>query len=246
MTYQQTGVPLANLGLAGDTYYQQDTGQLWQKSLPLAFGQPPIWQVVSVPGTPGPRGPAGSAGSPGVIGSQGAAGTPGAMTLVSTLTASSASSFSWTGLAGSAYMLWLNNVIPATDAKALRLQVGVGGVPTYNATGSYQWAGLWVRGAGSVTGVSGTNDTAISISGENLSNDAASGVSGTVTLHNFQSGSAHKQINSDLGFFDDTAIARVITTGYWNGDATAITAVKIFFATGNIATGNASLYALGQ
>jgi hypothetical protein len=243
-----TGTPFPSQGRLGDFYFQTETGQVWQK-MSLFFGVPPTWVLIArLPprgqrGLQGLPGPPGAPGAPASGGTSGAAG--GAMTLVSTQNASTSATLQWTNLSGS-YILTYDFLLSDTNAQNLTLQVGEGAGPTWKTTGSYQWAGVRVRGSTDLTGVAATNDSSISLSGENVSSAATGGVSGMARIPALQNTGSVKTIIADSGYFNGTGICRSSITGYWNGDTNAITGLRLLFTTGNILSGSASLYSIGQ
>jgi hypothetical protein len=206
------------------SFYFQGNGTVWVKS---GLG----WSVFSsLVGPPG-------IGSAGPIGPTGASGA--GLSLVTTLTASSSNSLDFTGLTGNHYLLLFNNLINGTNTQALTLRFGTGVGPTYQTT-SYQWTGLWTRSA--VTAVSGSNDTAFSLTGTTLNNAATFGVCGSVRLHSMATSGVIHMIEATCTFPDATAVVRSEISGYYNGDTNAITGIRLLAASGTISSGTASLY----
>jgi len=146
------------------------------------------------------------------------------------------------------YQLVCSNLLPATDDVELWLRVGTGGGPTYQTT-LYAYGVWWVSETSS-NRESGTATTRIFLAGisaatNSVGSAATKGVSATVTFDNPESATLHKQFyyNSTYLLASDGSILSSNGAGVWKS-ATAITAVRIMFESGNIASGRVSLYGI--
>lgn len=206
-------------------------------SVPLASSS--VFGVVKVDGTT-------ITAAAGVIS---ATGISGALVLISTQTAAGSADLRWTGLGTTynSYLLVLDGLIPATDSDDLRLQFGQGGTPTW-LTASYYYAGNRnTSNSATTTGIGGEADSQIDITtGSLVSNAAGAGLSGAMFLANLQGAGNYPEVSSHVGLVN-AGVAHVSNcqvSGYYLGDTTRITALKIFYPGGNIATGKASLFGI--
>jgi hypothetical protein len=221
----------ASASLLLDEAFGSTEGQILQRG---ASG----WQVLA----PGTAGQALISGGASALNSWGAAG---AMSLISTQTATSSATLDWAGLSGfTTYRLVGRYLLPAADPPNLWIRFGTGGGPTY-ATSGYNWAEF-------VTGSSGS-------SGRN-SNGTGETTAGRVVfnVHNAAPGvgALDMLITTDGTYasYSGTAGGYLLTTGqpdsaYFAGFVSlgaALTGVRLMFNTGNITSGNASLYSVGS
>ena len=162
----------------------------------------------------------------------------GAMTKISTLTASSSASLAWTGLSGyDRYELWLSQLLPASNGWVL-ITLGYGAGPTYYSSG-YTYEIVYALGSSSAGGVSTASawnctNSSTSASGRGMS--AVYCLDGCLGTANVQISGQTFSENTAGTTYEVNSIGGVVTTG------AAITAIKIAYSSGNIATGNATLY----
>lgn len=165
----------------------------------------------------------------------------GAMTLISTKTASSSASLEWTGLSGySCYLLIINNLIPAVSG-LLYMQYGTGAGPTYETTGygtawpystSYQnttTSGYVVAGSASLGNVFNNGQGAWGII--NINRFSGGGYPGAVANIGWSTSSVNNEIPRPW-------------VGQASASTTAKTAIKLYYDSGNISSGTASLYGI--
>ena len=168
----------------------------------------------------------------------------GAMTLISTLTASSSASLAWTGLSGyDKYMLVFKKLIPASNG-FLQLTFGTGAGPTY-ITSNYN---TYVNSSGSY--VSNAYIYLSTDSATYLGNTTASGISGFCYLNGFSSSGNATSTSTVYSDSINTVTPPYLITNLAGGSTTAnsvnITALKIVYSSGNIASGTASLYGISS
>lgn len=152
-------------------------------------------------------------------------------------TASSSATLDFSGLDTSTYksfILILRNVIPATDNVNFYLRVGTGAGPTYQTTG--------------YVNVGGGSTAAITMQQNDFStlfqvgNDANLGISGSILISSLD-GADFKMATGDLTARATAVLQVGFVDGYW-ATATAITALRIMFSSGNVASGTVDLYGL--
>ena len=164
-----------------------------------------------------------------------AGGGGGQYVLISKQVASNSANLSWTGLDTANYdsfELVFENIVPVNNNIGLYVQVGTGATPTWQTSG-YVNAGATVT-AGIIFVTDATGGTQATVG-----NTANRGASGNFNIGNLAS-STYKQSRSSIMVYNSTPIPAV-SAGYYDA-TTAITAIRLIFATGNISTGIASLY----
>lgn len=169
------------------------------------------------------------------------AGSGGAMSLISTLTASASASLSWTGLtAGTTWRIIGRLMVPATNNTGLGLQFGTGAGPTYITTG-YNF-GFGVRSSGNSSGDFGAENQAVAPCDNGTVANSAPGTSFDLTI---------TTDNAAFIMVSGTCIFRGQSSHYLGEyvgcevpTGGPITAMKLAFGTGNITSGNVSLYSV--
>lgn len=158
-----------------------------------------------------------------------------------TQTASSSATLDWTGLTKDNYTLSCAGVIPATDTQPLHIQFGTGGTPTYQ-TANYKWGHHYINESSA-----GGDSSSGSAAGVNMFNNAHN-VTGVVTANATFSGLTQTMIKgmtfSAYGLND--VYYTTVGGGSWTGATTAITAIRLKFVSGNIASGVCTLYSLSS
>ncbi len=168
----------------------------------------------------------------------------GSLSLISTQTASASASLQWTGL-GSSYTylrLLCTNLVSATSGNLVRVQLGQGATPTWQT-------------ANSSTAIYVSNTTpgnaifqSTNYSGFPISNNGTSSTSGytsfDMTLYNMASGGTYKNATwtGMVSLNGTTTLETSYGGGNYNGNTTAITAVRVLYSAGNITSGQCSLY----
>ena len=166
-----------------------------------------------------------------------------APTQVSNQVASSSASLQWTGLTGDNYELICNALVPATNATTIYVQFGTGTGPTWQTTG-YQQASNWSGNSGTASGGSGSTGTTGFIIYSNTSSTAANG--GLLTGRYLFTGLSKTQRHGMTGSGYAAAASNdpyyhVAISGAYTGSTSAITAIRVIMASGNIASGDCSL-----
>ena len=168
---------------------------------------------------------------------------------ISTATASSSATLSFTGLTSTYknYMLVCDNLLPATDAVSLHMQLGTGGTPTYGTgVSDYSWCFNYARvdsADATSEGVSGDyNDSKIYLA------DVGTGTSedfcGVIYLFDPASATSYKKTTCNGAYIDSApALLSTLSSGIYK-TATAVTAVRLQMSSGNIASGTITLYGL--
>jgi hypothetical protein len=178
--------------------------------------------------------------SGGVISAAG--GSSGAMTLISTLTASGSGSLAWTGLTAAKHFRLVGRfLIPATNATALELQVGTGAGPTY-LTANYHFARKVEADASSSADDGGT---ALGYMPTSYGPELNTGTVGSSFVMDIITDNANQVMFIGQAYGRTTSPGDVfVSLGGRVATSAAITAIKVFESTGNIATGEASLYTI--
>jgi hypothetical protein len=170
------------------------------------------------------------------------AGGGGALEYVSSATASSSASVAFTGLAsGYDYIVVADSLLPDTSNTFLRVNVGTGGTPTYQTTG---YVGQSSNFIGSATGSwsAGTFNGGV----YEINYNAGATTSGdgglAFTIVN-PGGATSKAMFAEYGYRHNSTgdPAQSKTMGRWD-TTTAVTAIKFYYSSGNVATGNFILW----
>lgn len=173
----------------------------------------------------------------------GTGGGAGAISLVSTQTANNtADNLAWTGLTGDDYLLTVNALVPATNAVDLKVQFGQGAGPTWK-TATYESAFRYIT----MSGTSGdSNAAAAGVLFANAVDNTNNGAL-TYTIHMFGLASTVRHSALFTGMRANSGAYTFITgAGDYTSDTTAITAVRIITSSGNLSSGNASLYSISR
>lgn len=170
---------------------------------------------------------------------------------ISAQDASSSATIDFTGLGSTydTYVVHYSSVKPATDDVALCVRIGTGAGPTY-ATGasdySYQFAYV---GTATVTGV-GSNSAAqifltTSGTGQGIGNASGEHCSGFLQFDDPEITSNFQTFRFQNSYLNtSTSLNAVIGGGGKYNSAGAITAIRFFMSSGNIASGHFVLYGL--
>ncbi len=171
--------------------------------------------------------------------------------LITATTASSSSSVDFTGLSSAyrVYKLMISSVVPATDGGTLILQVGTGAGPTYSATGTdYRWGILsgWTNDA-SVHWDRLDPDSAFNGILLAYQIDSSSNGNTEITIYDPSQAAAYHQFHANSVYNENsTGATRIYNALGTYKQTTAVTAVRIKFDTGNIASGYFRLYGLAD
>jgi hypothetical protein len=164
-------------------------------------------------------------------------------TLLNTLTAvNSASLTDTTSLTKTAlystFVLVFQNIVAATNATGLQLQV--------HSAGAFQAASYICRASQLGTAYTpGTSTTLILLSAAADLTNTAPGFSGTVFVSNPSQTTAPKIWTGHASYFESgaTLIANIVIGGFWNANG-AIDGFQVTVSTGNITSGVVRVYGL--
>lgn len=179
----------------------------------------------------------------GVKWAPGGGGGGGALTLLEQHTASSSSELdftSWYSTAYDTYLLEFVNLVPATNGQMLSMQFSTNGGSSYDSSTNYACSILAWRPAGSGTG-GGTGQTSFPIYSGAVVSSGAPGVTGNFHLANPAGQAA---MTGTSGGTDTTSILGETIIGYYT--QTGVNAFRVFFASGNIASGTVRIYGLSH
>ena len=172
-----------------------------------------------------------------------------AWTKISTATASSSATISFTGLSSSyiTYMVEFSNVVVATNSVDFYAQFGTGGTPTYQTSSYY---GMRIGGGSSTSnnGTGFTNAAQImmnsSSAGFSLTTTAGAGLDGRFYISNPSQSTINHQCQWQIAYQSSgTESCQFVGGAEWRG-TTAVTAIKFYMSSGNIASGTFTLYGL--
>jgi hypothetical protein len=137
----------------------------------------------------------------------------------------------------------LVNFIPATDNVDLLMRVSTDGGSSYDAgAGNYKYALPWWDSAGSSSSGS-SSATAIGVA-PGVGNGASEGTSGLITVLGQTNTAIKPRIGSDFfTYFNSDVPVRSVGTGVRLA-AQDTDAIRILFASGNIASGSYAVYGL--
>lgn len=169
----------------------------------------------------------------------------GAWDLIGTVTASDDAAVAFTGLSSSyfAYMIYWDEVIPATDGISFRLRTSTDGGSSYDSGATdYRWGrfGWNVSGATGTSNSSGTDHIRLHDDTGNGSNESSSGYA---MLYNPTAANYTKIYSEALQFQQSGVFSQYITHGV-RMSAADVDAVQFYFASGNITSGTFKLYGL--
>lgn len=149
-----------------------------------------------------------------------------------------------------AYEIRFSNFKPATDDVALWMRIGTGGTPTYQSGGSdYQYQFTQTNPGAATSTVyfsTGAAQMLLVASGTALGVGNASGehISGAIRFDNPESSSDFQIFRCETSFLNAGGnFTHSVGGGKYNS-ATAVTAIRLLFSSGNISSGRIALYGL--
>ncbi len=172
-------------------------------------------------------------------------GAGGSVVWLQRQTASSSATLDFTGFISSTYDTYvfrIRNIVPATDNVNFLMRAGTGGGPTIDTGANYTNADFRWSNTGSAT-AGGSADTQWGLDGAGgIDNGSTRGVWGFVNLYDPSSTSPNPHMEGKIGYFDNanSPLGCVFSGGYLSG--TAMTAVRFFMSSGNIASGVIDVY----
>jgi hypothetical protein len=134
------------------------------------------------------------------------------------------------------YCVLFENVINATDAQSFLLRYGTGGTPTYQ-TSSYVGVTATTNGIDA-----STYSAASTISFKNATANATIG--GHVFVHNVNNANYKCTSSVLVGMGSGPIPTSGGFSGWWGGATTVLTSLRFLFASGNITSGDFTLYGL--
>ncbi len=166
--------------------------------------------------------------------------------LISTATASSSSTIDFTDLSSTYafYKIVYYDVLPVTNSVSFRIRVGTGGTPTYDTGNNYGWTYVYAQN-GASGGGGNTTDSSISLVNATVSNNSQRAIYGDITIYNPSQTSTYHVIDYNFNMQNDTTalITRTLGQGTYRS-TTAVTAIRLYFSSGNIASGVFKLYGI--
>ena len=174
-------------------------------------------------------------------------GSGGALVFLEARTASASASLDFTTFISSTYDTYLIEgveLVLATNAAHLHLQVGTGGGPTWDTGNTYEWAADYRGTDGVARNDSGSTGLARLFNG--ISNAAAYGF-GTfsVTATGLQSTALRKTFQGTLQYVTSAPASVFGTWGMqWTTSGTAATGLRFIASSGNITSGTIRIYGL--
>jgi len=165
---------------------------------------------------------------------------------ISSQDASTSSSVDFTGLDATydAYLLVITDVVPGTANANMYIRYGTGATPTWETTG-YQYH-VGSSRANSTTYASLADIAQAQIRATStLGTTSGYGLSGHLFIHNPASAAEYKKTIGMLCYMDNTnnVLMQSFLTGL-RASVTAITAIRFYMSTGNIASGRFTLYGI--
>ena len=168
---------------------------------------------------------------------------PSRLNLLSSQSASSSASIIFTQISSnfSTYYLKIRKLVPATDATALYVQFSTDGGSTWITTTTYNVTTQAINSAGNNTSDRNISATESMICNQ-MSNATTEPTYCDLVFYNLNQSTYHpKFISESMGTHWDSLGNVTYATGI-NTTTTAITAVKIYTSSGNIASGEFYFY----
>jgi hypothetical protein len=145
------------------------------------------------------------------------------------------------------YILELSRIVPASN-NAIYVHGSTDGGATW-LTGTDYNTSIMVFGNSGSPGLTGnTGDSGFHCSGNNsvLNGATEGGISGRVTIYDPLNTSGYKHLEGNFTFWDSSGVIGGVQSGAVIKTATAINAIRIFAASGNLASGTGRLYGLAK
>lgn len=168
----------------------------------------------------------------------------GGLVLVGSATASNDATIDFTGLSSTyqAYLLVASNVVPATDSVNTYIRLGTGAGPTYlTGASSYSWA-YGYAGHDSTDGGVGDNTSDIIRLSATAGNATGEAFSFSLWLYDPSDTSTYKGVSGTSVRLNQNAQLYTTHFGGVARTTSAVTAIRFFFSSGNVSTGEFRLY----
>ena len=160
---------------------------------------------------------------------------------ISTQVASSSSVIEFTGLSNAYnnYRIDINDFLAATAGATFQIRVGTGGTPTWQTGTSYEWR----RGyyATSVATNNSIADDKIVVSGA-IGTTTSQAVNGFIRVYAPSQATNWHMIYTEIQFKTNTSEQVILYSCGWYAATTAVTALRLYMSSGNIAAGTFRLY----
>jgi len=171
------------------------------------------------------------------------AASGGGWEFVSASTASSSATVAFTGfVSGYDYKVVFASVLPATDGVAFQAQLGISG-PTYRTSGYKGLAGGTTSAAGTVSSDNWSNN--IHMSGTTCGSATDEYLQGEITILD-PTAATDTNVFGTLNFAQTSGNRIVGTFGGIHTTAEAMDAIKFYFYSGNISSGEFTLYRMAN
>lgn len=172
-------------------------------------------------------------------------GGGGDFVLISSQDASASATIDFTGLSStySTYKIIISNMVSSTNNVIPSLRVGTGGTPTYQTGNVYSW--IRIYSAGTVVSGNNTSDSKILIgSNGTQSSTATQSHNMEITIVNPSQSTDYHHVYGKSSFIDSagTFVMQDFVGVYLS--TTAVTAIRIYMSSGNIASGKFNLYGI--
>ena len=138
------------------------------------------------------------------------------------------------------YLLTMAHVVPATDGAGAYIRYQSGGSWQ---TSSYHYAGArWISG---FTSLRSTSAAQIALSDTNIGSATGEGFMGNLHLSNPADTALYKQIYFAGSLINTSNLQEgLVQSGAWRGGTGAVTGIRFFFSSGNVESGEFTLYGL--
>lgn len=172
----------------------------------------------------------------------------GAWVKLQTLTAANSATISFTSNINSTYVNYvvvLENVVPVTNAVQMNMLVSTNGGSSYLNTGYLSQATTLFAGALGSTAGSITTSIALTTTTHPLKNTAGAGWSGQLNMYNVNGGTGNCQVAIFGSYIESSSGVTVAPVCSSAAPASsAINAIQFAMSSGNISTGNFTLYGI--
>ncbi len=143
------------------------------------------------------------------------------------------------------YIVRVSNLVTATNSTILGLRVGTGGTPTYQSGASdYCWTRVFASAVGAQGGAANTDTKILIGSNGGQSNSATRGYSSDIIIVRPSQTSDYHTLYYQGFLTDSSGVYYYQAGGGLYLSTTAVTAVRIFLNSGNIASGTFKLYGI--
>ena len=144
------------------------------------------------------------------------------------------------------YLIVLNNVVPASDAVNMQLRTSTDGGSSYDSgSNNYKFATTSINSSGTDRSA-GSSDTKMLLQGSSgdVGSAAGEGASGNIYLYGPSNSALKTCLSWHLTAIDSGGDIAVYTGAGCRDTAADVDAVRIFFSSGNIESGELKLYGL--